>query len=1352
MLETKTTIGPSEKVSGSPGCLSRLGGTKPGDQDHPDTQTTFPRFAWMVCAGLMAVGLSAQSRAAEPENVNQTLAQASAERAGGRLLKAEELFLRVLSSVSVDSADPSPSTRQVTERKRIRRICLSELASVARELGNRDDALRYALEYRESLQAEHNPLYQPYLQESALEIASDHIALGNYSEAQAVLKGLLDEQYGPPKALNKLQCLLKLGTVETVTGRVEAARSHWTAARTLAADLIGDEAAHLPLPAQIFCVTALIRCDDAVGENKQADRRLDLLIKQLQRTPNPALQTGRILLDLATDAFMFHNFVRAEHYLRQALETSFPGAEEQGKDGQSKDSSSEVQTVLQARLLQMLGHALIAQGRTTKAVDAWDRAAELYEQLAANAAQQSDGDVNQAAYWKQLRSLYRQMGRLQQAVRAGERLFQIRQRDLGEQHPLTVDAEMTLGSLYGLLGDYTKAKRHLDRTVEFWQARKQTAPLELARVLNNLAAVERALGNYNRAIELFEQSLQMRKRHLPADDPDLAMSYINLAAVLVAKGRYARAITLCKNVEQICRSRGDRADDLLSEILLNLGKAYQAQGQYQKAYDDLAESLVLRQKVSGVRSLESVQHYLALAELFRSAGYQAEAYQLIQQSLEICERENQTDRPIVATLHYNLGMLAFHDNAYETAETHWQQALAVQQRHGQKALAARTVNNLGVLDFKQGHFDEARQKFERALAVQQAIKARPQEEYQTLCNLAALLHNRGDTDEALRLTRQAMDLTEAPRTETWGAEYERAYFLFERFESALAFDLHVSMSVEAGRLDEAFLAAERGRNRTFLDQLNLAGIDLRETLPSEARDLLSREKQLRETIHRLRAQRDAGQSTSDAQDVTEQLSEQLAQAQRDYFDVWKSIRNASPFYRKLLTTGNELWSLADVRDKIIAPRELMLCYYLGSAQSYVFAIGPANGEVTAYPLSIPEVGISEQSAEQFANLVDEQQPLGARGLTGTVTTEKGERIVDQMERLPVESGPFTRSKAAVLVGWYLTALRGNHFDAARGLVGITESTKGDEAVAVMTALADVLLPEPLRKHIAQVDPSELMIVPDGALHGLPFEALLLRGGSKPQFALDVLPPVAYAPSANILARLVQRSAPDRRALRRLLTVGNPVYKDLPPLPGTADECKRIIEAFSGSGRSVVSLLGTNATEGNVASNIKGCGLVHIAAHGLIDEQYENLFGRIALTPPVDPQSSQNDGYLSYNEILDLPLSNCELAVLSACRTNVGPRRPLEAANSLAQVFLAAGARRVVASHWSVSDVSTAELMAEFFEDLVAQRRRNLPLNYAQALHQAKRRVRNDPRWTAPYYWAPFVLVGPATGSPASGTP
>ncbi|MGL4420878.1 MAG: CHAT domain-containing protein, partial [Gemmataceae bacterium] len=308
-------------------------------------------------------------------------------------------------------------------------------------------------------------------------------------------------------------------------------------------------------------------------------------------------------------------------------------------------------------------------------------------------------------------------------------------------------------------------------------------------------------------------------------------------------------------------------------------------------------------------------------------------------------------------------------------------------------------------------------------------------------------------------------------------------------------------------------------------------------------------------------------------------------------------------------------------------------------------------------------------------------------------------------------------------------------------------------------LGDVLLPAKLRDAIRDSAPEQLVVIPDGPLHKLPLEALSVSAGGGVRFVLDDLPPIAYAPSPSILALVNQRKRPELRE-PTLLTVGDPAYPEsgssmaaqvatragtttrfsprLPRLPFTAVESERVASSFPS--KQVVRLLGNEATEANVVAALPGKNYAHIAAHGFADDRFGNLFAALLLAPPPPGDvRPENDGYLTLNEIYRLQLQT-ELTVLSACVTNVGPQRPLEAGVTLAGGFLCAGSRGVMASCWSVDDKATAELMGEFFQQRPP--RDGAPVPTAVALKAARMKIRNSPGWSSPFYWAPFVYLGP----------
>jgi CHAT domain-containing protein len=168
----------------------------------------------------------------------------------------------------------------------------------------------------------------------------------------------------------------------------------------------------------------------------------------------------------------------------------------------------------------------------------------------------------------------------------------------------------------------------------------------------------------------------------------------------------------------------------------------------------------------------------------------------------------------------------------------------------------------------------------------------------------------------------------------------------------------------------------------------------------------------------------------------------------------------------------------------------------------------------------------------------------------------------------------------------------------------------------------------------------------------------------------------------------------------------------------------------------------SAREISVRKFAPGREILHFACHGLVDQSYGNLFGALALTPgPAGAADAADDGYLTLAEIYALRLKGCELAILSACDTNYGPDQQGEGTWSLSRGFLVAGARRVVASNWLVDDEAAASLVSVFCGALV-KAQQDHPLDYAEALHAAKRWVRSQEKWQSPYFWGSFVLVGP----------
>ncbi len=286
----------------------------------------------------------------------------------------------------------------------------------------------------------------------------------------------------------------------------------------------------------------------------------------------------------------------------------------------------------------------------------------------------------------------------------------------------------------------------------------------------------------------------------------------------------------------------------------------------------------------------------------------------------------------------------------------------------------------------------------------------------------------------------------------------------------------------------------------------------------------------------------------------------------------------------------------------------------------------------------------------------------------------------------------------------------------------------------------------------------LLIVADGALQYLPFEALPVAGGdpSDPEATDELisdLDEIVYLPSASTLA-VLRRQLADRQPAPQLLAVlADPVFtEDDPryPRPGPAaahPEVTRDLERLihtAGEAQAILALvppgrrfaaLGFAANRDVLTSGELGrYRIVHLATHGQINTEHAEL-SRLVLSRFDAQGQPRNDSFLYAYEAFALQLP-VELVVLSACQTALGEHIRGEGLVGLTRGFMHAGAARVVVSLWRVEDQATAALMGLFYHNLLVQ---GMPP--AAALRAAKNSIRQEKAWRDPYYWAGFIFQG-----------
>ena len=196
-----------------------------------------------------------------------------------------------------------------------------------------------------------------------------------------------------------------------------------------------------------------------------------------------------------------------------------------------------------------------------------------------------------------------------------------------------------------------------------------------------------------------------------------------------------------------------------------------------------------------------------------------------------------------------------------------------------------------------------------------------------------------------------------------------------------------------------------------------------------------------------------------------------------------------------------------------------------------------------------------------------------------------------------------------------------------------------------------------------------------------------------------------------------------------------------PLPETAAELCRVGDQISSASSQVI--LAQHATETRLrhldkSGELARYRILHFATHAAVaGELGSSREPGLILSPPDNP-TQHDDGYLSRSEILTLRL-NADWVVMSACNTASPSGTAAEGFSGLAQAFLHAGARGLLASHWAVDSQATVALVTQTFRSLETQAKANQSKALrAGILHYLSKASGST---LHPFYWAPFVVVG-----------
>jgi CHAT domain-containing protein/tetratricopeptide (TPR) repeat protein len=882
-------------------------------------------------------------------------------------------------------------------------------------------------------------------------------------------------------------------------------------------------------------------------------------------------------------------------------------------------------------------------------------------------------------------------------------------------------------ALSGLALIYKEQRRDAEALAALKQTLAEFTELndkeEMANALSSIGSIYYSQRDYSAAAEAFRKSAELNPN---------AENVVRIADSLYMQGDYTQASRYYKQSLNELANQNNAAG-LISSLNGAANSAY-FQGNYDEALDYYQRSLVLER--SQRDQLGVANAFRGIGNVHRSRGDYAAALESYFNALQISEVLKTNTGLILASV----GLTRSLQNDNAAALDYYGKALERFKLDGNQIDSSRVLSLIGNSHYILGNLDLAIDSYQKGLSIREGMDdAEGQADLQagigtvylrkrdyadalshynaalrllgpngnkavvasTLTRIADVYLAQGKYDDTFKVATQALNLAKDGANKE---VYWYALLLIGKAQVALgkniqgrdAFTSAVS-AIESLRSEPTLSAAEPGRSSILAYH---AAVDLfiADGNAAEALDYAERGKvqSLYEVFRRNNALSVRGMTPKEQTDertlIGEAISLQL-QLERDSQTPTSTAARQSSLNDRLQQTRA---AYSAFRNQLFSAHPTLK---VERGEVPALQLDEARMLVGDRQTALLEYVTTDRDTYLFVLALEENEKTSQRARTATIT----------LRAYPLNI-PYEQ----------LTALVN---ELQNGL-----TTQNQDVTHNLQRAYDILLRPAAEQFIGR---SRLVIVPDGVLWKVPFEALQPNGED---YVIDQFD-VSYVPSLAALREF--RKFRRETSIASLLAVESPVisaqlsermklsYPDI-HFESTAQEnseVESLASIYPSSRRKLFT--GALATEDVVKRESARSTILHIGAPALLDDTTP-MSSFIALSNT----GSNDDGFFQSREILNLQ-TTAKVAVLSHV-SHIGNYSTAQLAMSWA--WFVAGAPDVVLNRWETNSPSNAILLKEFHSRLRMQR-------LAKALQQSALSLRNSTDYKHPYYWAGWFLIG-----------
>ncbi|WP_293336559.1 tetratricopeptide repeat protein [Microcoleus sp. CAWBG58] len=840
--------------------------------------------------------------------------------------------------------------------------------------------------------------------------------------------------------------------------------------------------------------------------------------------------------------------------------------------------------------------------------------------------------------------------------------------------------------------------------------------------------LEQGIQQYN--ISQFRESLQSWEQALTiyreiGDRRVEAVSLHLLGNAYDSLGQFQQAIECHEQSLDINNEIGDRGGEV--DSFCGLGNAYQSLGQYHKAIECHEQSLQISGKLK-FRKKEAAC-FGNLGNAYQSLGQYHKSIKFHQQSFNISRETG--DREQEANSIGNLGNAYDCLGEYHKAIKCHQQSFKISHQIGYRKQEANSIGNLGISYHSLGQYYKAIKCHQQSFKISHQIGYREQEA-NSLNSLGLSYHSLGQYHKSIKFNQQSFKISREigfrQGEATSLAVLGNCYNSLGQYENA------IKCHQQSFKISHKIGYREQEANS--LTNLGLAYQSLGQD-----------QKAIKCHQESLKISREIGRRQTEAASLTNIggilfKNNKLPEAEeklRDAIKVWENMRfelvnneHKRSIFETQLSTYRGLQQVLVARSQF---NEALEISEMSRTRAFVELLQqtlltndlPANDQTNK--LSIPK--IQEIARDRNSTIVE--YSIVESDIIYIWVIQPNGNITHRAANLEPLNQQNQTLKQIILQT--RISIGTEEIDDAGNKIQLESQYKRDETgrFPLLQLLHQILI-EPIIDLLPTDANSSIIFVPHYDLFLLPFAALQ---DSNNRYLIEYHT-ILTSPSIQVLELTREHQNRVRGLRQAALIVGDPTiapkFKEKPYKLEQLDRAKEAAEAIAATlGTQAIS--GDNATKVAILDRMLNTRIVHLSAHGLLDDfQGSGIPGAIILAP-----SGDDDGAIHAVDILQLKLDS-ELVVLSACSTGRG-KITGDGVIGLSRCFILAGVPSIIVSLWNMGVISAKLLMTEFYQNLARGGDRAAALRCAMLTTKA--------RFPSPIAWAAFTLIGETETLPLS---